>query len=310
MAIRLTAVNPFKSPASLGIGCAIAGYFLFSAGDAMSKHMRQFDYPAVQISFQYSTTAVLVLCLFSGWLGGLKQTLRTRRRGLHLLRGFLAAPTQALNFYAFSKMPMANVYAVIFLAPFLTAALASVFLKEKVSSTRWLLIAAGFFGVIIAMRPNVYGFSLPVLAVLVTAVFNSLRNVTVPMLGPKETPLSLALFPATAVALATCGPALITGKLPTLAHLGMLSAGGLMYASGLLLTCLAFRFAPAALASPFHYTQIFWAVLAGMMLFGDWPDFWTLGGALIIILCGIALTVTHAKQTQANLAAAGGSAEQ
>ena len=292
-----------KSPASLGIACAIAGYFLFSAGDAMSKHMRQFEYPAVQISFQYSTTAVLVLCLFSARLGGLRKTLGTKRKGLHLLRGFLAAPTQALNFYAFSKMPMANVYAVIFLAPFLTAALAALFLKEKVSPLRWLLIAVGFFGVIIAMRPNVYGFSLPVLAVLVTAVFNSLRNVTVPMLGPQETPLSLALFPASAVALATSVPALITGKLPTLAHLGMLSAGGLMYASGLLLTCLAFRFAAAALASPFHYTQIFWAVLAGMIFFGDWPDFWTLGGALIIILCGVALTTTHSMQAQASVAA-------
>ena len=292
-------MNRFSSPATLGIACAIAGYFLFSAGDAMSKHMRQFEYSATQISFQYSTTAVLLLCLFSPWLGGLKRTLQTKRKGLHALRGVLAAPTQALNFFAFSKMPMANAYAVIFLAPFLTAALAAIFLKEKVSATRWLLIAAGFIGVLIAMRPNVYGFSLPVLAVLVTAVFNSVRNVTVPMLGPQETPLSLALFPATAVALATCIPATLTGKLPTLVHLCMLSAGGTMYASGLLLTCLAFRFAPAALASPFHYTQIFWAVLAGMILFGDWPDIWTLGGSAIIVLGGIALTVTHQRGTVA-----------
>jgi drug/metabolite transporter (DMT)-like permease len=286
-------MNRLRSPATLGIACALAGYFMFSAGDAMSKHMRQFDYPATQISFQYSTTAVLLLCLFSPWLGGLKRTLQTKRKGLHALRGVMAAPTQALNFFAFSKMPMANAYAVIFLAPFLTAALAAIFLKEKVSATRWLLIAAGFIGVLIAMRPNVYGFSLPVLAVLVTAVFNSVRNVTVPMLGPQETPLSLALFPAAAIALATSIPAMLTGKLPTLVHLGMLSAGGTMYASGLLLTCLAFRFAPAALAGPFHYTQIFWAVLAGMILFGDWPDIWTLVGSAIIVLCGIALTVTH-----------------
>jgi len=63
-------MNRLRSPATLGIACALAGYFLFSAGDAMSKHMRQFDYPATQISFQYSTTAVLLLCLFSPWLGG------------------------------------------------------------------------------------------------------------------------------------------------------------------------------------------------------------------------------------------------
>ncbi|MBM3874636.1 MAG: DMT family transporter [Verrucomicrobia bacterium] len=283
----------FATPSTLGIACAVAGYLLFSGGDAMSKHLRQFEYSATQISFQYSTTAVLLLCLCSPWLGGLQRTLQTRRLGLHALRGLLAAPTQALNFFAFSKMPMANVYAVIFLAPFLTAALAALFLREKVTRTRWLLIATGFLGVLVAMRPDVYGFSLPVLAVLVTAVFNSIRNVTVPMLGPQETPLSLALFPALAVALATCVPALLTGKLPTMAHFALLSAGGVMYASGLLLTCLAFRLAPAALAGPFHYTQIFWAVLAGMMLFGDWPDVWTLGGSAIIVLCGVALTVTH-----------------
>jgi len=298
-------VTPAPSRPSLGIACAIAGYFLFSAGDAMSKHLRQFEYTAAQISFQYSTTAVILLCLCSGWLGGLGRTLRTERKALHLLRGLVAAPTQAFNFYAFSKMPMANVYAVIFLAPFLTAVLAAVFLREKVSATRWLMIAAGFIGVLIAMRPDIFGFSLPVMAVLVTAIFNSIRNVTVRLLGPQETALSLALFPAAAVALATSVPALVGGKLPTLLHLGMLSAGGLMYAGGLLLTCLAFRFAPAALASPFHYTQIFWAVLAGMLLFGDSPDRWTLLGSLLIVLCGVGLTASQSRQPPANPAPTG-----
>ncbi|MBX3422615.1 MAG: DMT family transporter [Pirellulaceae bacterium] len=298
-------MNQLKSTATLGIACAVAGYFLFSAGDAMSKYMRQFEYTSAQISFQYSTTAVILLCACSGWLGGLKQTLKTERKSLHLLRGLVSAPTQAFNFYAFSKMPMANVYAVIFLTPFLTATLAAMFLKEKVTATRWLLIATGFVGVLIAMRPDVYGFSLPVVAVMVTAVFTSVRNTTVRLLGPQETALSLALYPAVAIALATSGPALSAGKLPTLVHLGMLSGGGLMYACGLLLTCLAFRFAPAALASPFHYTQIFWAVLAGLLLFGDMPDRWTILGSMIIILCGVGLTVSQSTQSPAELALSG-----
>lgn len=258
--------------------------------------MRQFDYSAPQISCQYALTAIVLLLICSRSLGGLQATLGTVHRRLHLLRGLVSAPTQALNFYAFSKMPMANVYAVIFLTPFLTALLSAWFVREKVRPIQWCLIALGFVGVLIAMRPDIYGFSPPVLAVLVTALFGSIRNASVRLMGDQETPLSLALFPALAISLATFLPALTHGLMPTLIDSAFLTLGGALYAAGLLLTCLGFRYAPAATAAPFHYTQILWAMLAGMWFFGDSPDRWTMAGSLVIIGTGLALIRQQANK--------------
>jgi drug/metabolite transporter (DMT)-like permease len=39
--------------------------------------------------------------------------------------------------------------------------------------------------------------------------------------------------------------------------------------------------------APFHYTQIVWMVLAGYVVFGDWPGPSTLVGGAIVIAAGL-----------------------
>ncbi len=280
----------------LGIAFAVTGFFLFSTGDVIAKLLQQMDYGAFQVSFYYSLTACITLLIFSGKLGGLKATLQTKHKRLHFFRSLLQAPSQALIFYAFAHMPLANVYAIIFLSPFITTMLAIPVLREKASLANWLLIFSGFTGVLIAMRPGVYGLSLPVLAVLLVVFSASFRFLSVRIMGTQETPLSLALYPAFAIVLATLVPALTAETELTFYAGAMLLAGGAVFGSGLVLTYLAFRYAPAGIAAPFHFSQIVWGVIAGILVFNDPPDFWTLFGCAVIILSGIGLGRLKAKE--------------
>jgi drug/metabolite transporter (DMT)-like permease len=72
---------------------------------------------------------------------------------------------------------------------------------------------------------------------------------------------------------------------------------GLMIAVGILgalshgLLVLAYARAPASLLAPLSYTQLIWASLAGILVFGDWPDGITLLGAVVIAAGGL-LTLT------------------
>ncbi len=52
---------------------------------------------------------------------------------------------------------------------------------------------------------------------------------------------------------------------------------------------LAHRLAPASLVAPFVYTEIVWIIALGVVIFGDWPDVWTLTGAGIVIASGLYL---------------------
>jgi drug/metabolite transporter (DMT)-like permease len=272
-----------------GILFAVVGFFLLSVGGVIAKGLRQVPLASSQISFFYALEATALFLLFSRKLGGLGSTLRTGKRKLHLLRGLLAAPTPVFNFYAFSHLPLSNAYAVIFLAPILTAILAIPVLKERATRLHWILIFAGFAGVLMAMRPGTFGLGLPVLAVLWTAVFVAVRNVTVAKMGPQETPLSLALYPSVAIALFTLVPAWKAPTSPDRSALAALAAGGVAFGLGLLLTSLSFRYAATAVAAPFHYTQIVWGVLAGLLFFRTVPDAWTLLGCATIVVSGVIL---------------------
>ena len=64
---------------------------------------------------------------------------------------------------------------------------------------------------------------------------------------------------------------------------------GAFGAFGHWLLILAHARAPAAILSPFIYTQIIWMLALGYLVFGDWPDRWTLVGAGIVIASGLYL---------------------
>jgi drug/metabolite transporter (DMT)-like permease len=77
------------------------------------------------------------------------------------------------------------------------------------------------------------------------------------------------------------------GKMPSVDEIGLLIGLG---ASGFCMQMListAFKYAPAALASVFSYTQIVWASFYGWALFGDWPAVHIVIGAVIIIASSI-----------------------
>ncbi|MGH6959634.1 MAG: DMT family transporter, partial [Dongiaceae bacterium] len=62
---------------------------------------------------------------------------------------------------------------------------------------------------------------------------------------------------------------------------------GLFMGVGHLALIQAFRLAPSAVVAPFHYSQIVWAVIFGLLLFGDRPDQWVIAGSAIIIASGL-----------------------
>jgi drug/metabolite transporter (DMT)-like permease len=55
---------------------------------------------------------------------------------------------------------------------------------------------------------------------------------------------------------------------------------------------LAFARAPASLLAPLSYTQMIWAVVAGVLVFGDAPDAITLLGMAVIAVSGLVVAVS------------------
>ena len=55
------------------------------------------------------------------------------------------------------------------------------------------------------------------------------------------------------------------------------------------------KLAPAAVVSPYLYTQIVWGVFFGYVIFGDIPDLALVIGCVMIISSGLALLMLEQK---------------
>jgi drug/metabolite transporter (DMT)-like permease len=62
---------------------------------------------------------------------------------------------------------------------------------------------------------------------------------------------------------------------------------GLFAAIGHLILIKAYVYASAARLAPFSYTQLIWVAIIGFIVFGDFPDVWSLLGMAILIASGI-----------------------
>jgi drug/metabolite transporter (DMT)-like permease len=51
---------------------------------------------------------------------------------------------------------------------------------------------------------------------------------------------------------------------------------------------LAFRFTKAAAVAPFYYTFTLWAMLSGLIVFGDIPNWLSILGIALILISGLA----------------------
>ena len=47
------------------------------------------------------------------------------------------------------------------------------------------------------------------------------------------------------------------------------------------------RFGDLSFVAPFRYISMVWAIILGLLLFGEWPDAFTAIGTLIVVLTGL-----------------------
>ena len=277
---------------------AITGFSAFSVSDASSKWLTG-HYPPLQVIGFVAVFSFATAMLLSPALGGIRKTLKTRNLRVHLARGILNAVISLLIVTAFSHMPIALVYTLVFITPLLTTLFAIPVYGEKVHKSGWIAIATGFAGVLVVLRPGFTAIDvtlfLPLLAaVLISFLFLLARGIK------KEDPLiSLPLFPVTANFVLIMPVAAYLHGLPGLQHLPFFMLSGVTVVIGLTCTAQAFRMAKASLISPFLYSQMIWAVFFGYVLFADTPDPWTLTGAAIIIGSGIYLIETERRASRA-----------
>jgi drug/metabolite transporter (DMT)-like permease len=271
-----------------GVLLQLAALALFVAMDSLLKLLVA-AYAVPQLMFiRFVTHILLVVLAIRLMSGGLPW--RSRAPGLQTLRSALLAIANASLAVALIHVPLADATAVSFAAPALTVAMAALWLGERVSSRRWAGVAIGFAGVLLALRPPfLTGEPLhwAMLLPLVTAAANTAYQLLTRKLAAVDDPRTTILHTGLAAAALSALAQPFVWETPPVADLPWMLALGLLGGAGHWLLVLAFARAPASVLAPMSYTQILWAGLAGVLVFGDWPDGWTLAGAAVIAAGGV-----------------------
>ncbi|NJM34737.1 MAG: DMT family transporter [Rhodomicrobium sp.] len=161
------------------------------------------------------------------------------------------------------------------------------FLSEKVGPYRWSAVLIGFVGVLLVAQPGGGWNALGMACGLTAAFLNAVLGTMLRLLGRTETPETMTFYFLLMGALILLPAMPFIGTVPERGEIGLLVGLGLSGGLMQFLLSTAFKYAPAALASIFSYTQIIWAVFFGWAVFGDWPAVNILIGAAIIIASSI-----------------------
>lgn len=281
-----------------GVLLQLAALALFVAMDALLKVLVA-DHPVPQLMFVRFVFHVLLVAAAVRLLTG-SLPWRSRAPLLQTARSLTLAIANAALSVALIHVPLADATAVSFAAPVLTVALAALWLGERVSPRRWLGVAVGFAGVLVALRPPfLTGEALhpAMLLPLVTAVANSAYQLLTRRLATVDDPRTTFLHTGIAAAAVTGLAQPFVWQAPDAWDWPLFAALGVLGGLGHCLLVLAFARAPASILAPMSYTQILWAGLAGVLVFSDWPDGWTLFGASVIAAGGVLVAAPERRDS-------------
>ena len=283
-----------------GIGLMLCAYFLFSFVDAGAKWLGVLGLAAIQLAFmRYFVHFVIssgVMMLPKKPEKGKGEHYTAPRLadfkspyiGLTLLRGLLLMGSTVMNFIAVRYLPLTLTSTILFSAPIMICFLSWPLLGEKVGWLRMGAILLGFIGVIVAIRPLGESFHWAMLLSLMAALGFALYSILTRKLAGKV-PVDLLQFYSGFIGSLILLPfAFWHWQNPaTLLDWGVLLSLGFFAWFGHQLLTHAHGFAPANLLMPFGYSFIIFLTIWSAVLFKEYPDIWTIAGAVIIVVSGL-----------------------
>lgn len=293
---------PVPRAALAGATSALAAVVCFSINDTSIKFLSG-DYALHQIVLIRSSIAMLFFFAVIMPMSGGRRVLRTRRLGLHLVRGSAVVMANLAFFLGLASMPLADAVAIFFVAPLIITAFSVVFLGETVGPRRWAAVGIGLAGVMVMLRPGTDGIQWVALLPLAAAVAYATLHTLTRKLGVSESAATMTfyiqlvfIFASAAIGLALGDGAMARGAdrgawdflfrawvWPEPRDYAILALVGVCSALGGFFISQAYRLGEAAFVAPFEYVAMPMAVFWGVVVFGEWPDgvAW-LGMALIV----------------------------
>ncbi|MEX0628216.1 MAG: DMT family transporter [Cucumibacter sp.] len=279
-----------------GIGLMIAATFAFTLNDTLLKLATE-GLPPYETLFLRGVAASLwsiPLIAFTGNASRLGEMFNRRV----LLRNSFELVAVLFFILALANLPIADITALIQVAPMLMLAGIALIFRERIRPIQWLLIVIGFAGALLVAQPGGAGFSVYTLLGLGCAAMTAGRDI-VGRRVPKEIPGPVVAV--CTILLVTLGAGIAHAVLeswtvPDPRHLLLLAGSGLFLMFGHLFVFLAYRTGDVGATAPFFYMFTLWSLASGIIVFGTLPNPLALAGMLLILVSGVTIVTIDGRR--------------
>ena len=280
-----------------GIGLLVLAVACFAVLDTTTKVVSVSVPVVMALWFRYAFQAMATTLTMLPVRG--RAMLRTAHPKFQCLRGVLLFTSSALAFFSLKYMPVGEFTAVVMITPLVITLLAALTLGERVSALRWALVAGGFAGTLVIIRPGGDAFDWVLLLPLGLVASNAWFQILTSRLVKTEDPVTMQFYTGwVGTLIASAALPFFWTELDSTALWAGLVFMGVMGSVGHFIMILAYARAPASTLTPFLYAQIAFAMLGGWLMFSHVPDQWSMLGMVMIAVCGAAgawLTVREGR---------------
>ncbi|HWE24897.1 MAG TPA: DMT family transporter [Myxococcales bacterium] len=273
----------------VGVVMVISSAVIWPFMDAVARRLGEAGVPATQIAWgRYVLTGALLVPVVLARAG--RRGLLPRPEPLHVIRAIIPAAIAVIFYMGLLFLPLASASALLFTNPLFITAFSALFLRERVAPYRWAIVATGFAGVLLVIRPGVDVFHPGALLPIATAIgFAALAVLNRKLAG--GTPAIATTLHYSVVGVVLLSPAAVLGWRPFDATLViwlaiMAAIGG----TAMWLVTAAYERAEASVLAPFHYVELVSAVAIGFVVFRETPEPSAIAGIVLILTAGVAVT--------------------
>lgn len=276
-----------------GVLWMLVSALCFTVMTSCIKFLALRDYSESQMLFFRCAAGVILLApamIRGGW-----SVWATSRPWVMARRCVGSAIGVLLAFYAFGNMPLATAQSLSFARTLFVVLLAMLLLHEKVGVWRQGALVIGFAGIMVMLRPTEMQFDLAAAASLTSALLMAYTVVTVKDLSRDHTTISLVLWMNAATTVLSLPFAFLGWRTPGLFDAGVFA---LLAVSGVVAQTSFTRgltAGDASLMALMDYVRLPLAALAGLLIFHELLDAWTIVGAAIVIGSTVVITAREAQ---------------
>lgn len=265
------------------LGAMISFTLMAISGRSLADKLDTFE-----IMTYRSFIGIAIVLLFAYRAGTLGEV-RTRYLKLHIIRNIFHFSGQNLWFFAILYVPLSQMFVFEFSTPLWVAVCAPLVLGERLTLSRFMAAAIGFFGILVVARPDFSDVNPAIIAAAFCAVGFAGATLATKILTRTET-ITAILFWLTvlqAVFGVICAGYDGVMDFPRGSEWLWVVIIGICGLCAHFCITTALQLAPATIVTPFEFLRLPLITFVGVVLYGEKLEWLVFLGAFIVLLANI-----------------------